>query len=77
MVKNNYLDHDHNAILSSIGHGQMVKIDRYFNNFNKFQQQNIWNCRDGRDHIWIDHFDQRTLIWPNGQKIVVIDPPPP
>jgi hypothetical protein len=37
--KNNHIDHDHNIILSSNGHGQMVKINRYFNNFNKFQQQ--------------------------------------
>jgi hypothetical protein len=36
--QNDHFDHDHNTILSSNGHGQMVKINRYFNNFNKFQQ---------------------------------------
>jgi hypothetical protein len=38
----------------------MVKINRYFNNFNKFQtfqQQKIWNRRDCHDQIWIYHFD--------------------
>jgi hypothetical protein len=42
-------DHDHNyTILSSNGHGQMVKISRYFN---KFQQQKIFKCRDCHDQI--------------------------
>jgi hypothetical protein len=74
-------------------HGQMVKINRYFNNFNK----KIWNFRDCNDKIWIDHFDHEDFVilgmvmvkigltiltiepqfWPNGQKIVVIGPPPP
>jgi hypothetical protein len=31
------------------GHGQMIKINRYFNKFQQFQQQKIWNCRDGHD----------------------------
>jgi hypothetical protein len=31
-----HFGHDHNTILSSNGHGQMIKINRYFN---KFQQQ--------------------------------------
>ena len=64
MVKNDHFDHDHNTILSSNGHGQMVKINRYFNNFNKsqqFQQQKIWNCRDCHDQIWIDHFDHENF----------------
>jgi hypothetical protein len=44
--------------LSSNGHGQIVRINRYFNSVNKFQQfqqQKVWNCRDGLDRIWIDH----------------------
>jgi hypothetical protein len=32
------IGHDRNSILSSNGPGQMVKINRLFNNFNKFQQ---------------------------------------
>jgi hypothetical protein len=30
-------------------------------------------CDHGQ--ILVDHFDHRTSIWPNGQKIVVIGPP--
>jgi hypothetical protein len=32
--QNDHFDHDHNTILSSKGHGKMVKINRYFKNFN-------------------------------------------
>jgi hypothetical protein len=44
---------------------QMVKINRYFNNFNKFQQfqqQKIWHGRDCHDKIWIDHFDLENFV---------------
>ena len=40
--QNDHFDHDHNALLSSNGYRQMVKINRSLNNFNifqKFQQQ--------------------------------------
>jgi hypothetical protein len=65
MVKNDHFDHDHNTILSSNGHGLMVKINRYFNNFNKFQQfqkQKICNCKDCHDQIWIDHFFHENFV---------------
>jgi hypothetical protein len=91
-VQNDHFDHDYNTILLSNGHGQVVKINRYFNNFNKFPKFN--NKKSG---IWIDQFDYEnfgifgmvmvkiglsiltieTQFWPNGQKIVVIEPPPP
>jgi hypothetical protein len=32
------------------------KLTDIFNNFNKFQQQKILNCKDCHDQIWIDHF---------------------
>ena len=52
--------------LLSNGPGQMFKINRYFNNFNKFRQhqlQKILNyCRDGHDHIWIDHFNHENFV---------------
>jgi hypothetical protein len=93
MVKNDHFDHDYNTILSSNGHGQMVKITRYFNNFNN---NKIWNYKDFHDQIWIDHFDHKNFVilgmvmvkicltiltiepqfWSNGQKFVVIGPPP-
>jgi hypothetical protein len=63
LVKHDHFYHD--IILSSNGHGQMVKINGLFNNFIKFhqlQQQKIWNFRGGHDQIWIDHFDHETLI---------------
>jgi hypothetical protein len=86
MVKN---DHGNNTILSSNGHGQMVKINRYFNT------KKIWNCKDCHDQTWIDHFYHENFVilgmvivkigstiltkepqfWPNGQKIVVTGPP--
>jgi hypothetical protein len=59
---NDHFGLDHTTIipfLSSNGHGKMVKINRYFI---KFQQQKIWNCRDGYDQIWIDHSDCENLI---------------
>jgi hypothetical protein len=60
--RNDHFDHDHNTILSSNGHGQMVKINRYFNKFQNFQQQQkIGNCRDCHDQIWIDHFDRENF----------------
>ena len=40
--QNDHFDNDHNALLSSNGYIQMVKINRSLNNFNifqKFQQQ--------------------------------------
>jgi hypothetical protein len=32
--QNDHFGHDHNTSFSLIGLGQMVKINRYFNNFN-------------------------------------------
>jgi hypothetical protein len=60
--QNDHFDHDHNTILFLNGHGQMVKINSYFNKFQKFQQQKIWNCRDRHDQIWIDHFDYENFV---------------
>jgi hypothetical protein len=39
--------------------------------FQQFQQQKTWNCGDGHDQIWIDHFGHGIRIWLSGQKIVV------
>jgi hypothetical protein len=61
-------DHMHNTILSSNAHGQMVKTNRYFNKFQKFQQQKIWNCRDFHDLIWINHFDHENFGDDHGQN---------
>jgi Zn-finger protein len=38
---------------------QMVKINRYFNNFNN---KKIWNCKDCHEQIWIDHFDHENVV---------------
>jgi hypothetical protein len=62
--QNDHFGHDHNTIFSSNDHGQMqmVKINRYFNNFNKF----------GMSILTIEpQFGQ------NVQQIVVMDHPPP
>jgi hypothetical protein len=65
MVKMTILTMATISFLSSIyGHGRMVKISRYFNYFNKvqtFQLLKIWNCGDGHDQIWTDHFDHENF----------------
>ena len=66
--------------LFSNGHGQMVKINRYFDNINKFQPQNIWDCRYSHDQIGIDHFDRenfallKKVIIEFGLTILTIEP---
>jgi hypothetical protein len=79
MVKMTILNMSTTPFVSSSGHGQMVKINRYFNNFNRFKQFQQQKNLDCHNQIWIDHSDYNygTSIWPHGQKIVVIGPPPP
>ena len=59
--QNGHFDHDHNALLSSNGHRQMVKINRSLNNFKNFNNKKIWNCKECHDQIWIDHFDHENF----------------
>jgi hypothetical protein len=43
----------------SNGHGQTVKINGYFDNFNNIK---IWSYRDCHDRIRIDYFDHTNFV---------------
>jgi hypothetical protein len=61
--QNDHFSNDHNTILSSNGHVQMVEINRYFNNVNKKSGMvEIFMIKFGLTILTIE-----LLIWPNGQ----------
>jgi hypothetical protein len=72
-------------LLSSSSYGQIVKMNRYFKNLNKFQQfQQQKKSRTKKSEtveMVMINFALTistmvcTSIWPNGHKIVVIGPP--